>query len=767
MKQMLLFFVLLLPFCTKAQLIESFNGVEISHNYPWQGDVDRFKVEGGFLRLFDRAQPADAGVYLYGATLTENEWTFRVKSDYRTTSKNYIRVYLWSNKGDLAEEHAAYYVAFGGEGGGNKQQISLCEKTEWGTAKKLIAKEVSSLNDTFDIHVHIVAKSEKITLYARPNTQSDYTEIGSSDYTPRSEPGYVILYCKYSTQHAQNKYFGPIRIKNFTATTAPENGNSNEKETALSLISLQQEDASTLLLSFNQPVNPEYASFVLTSLGEVNEIQWSHDEKQIRLIWKGRMEKGKSYTLTHSNLYDGNFNLYTTPLPPFIATFESESDKEPSPVIHQYKPGDILINEVMANPKGAAGLPETEYVELYNTTGTDIDLSGWSFYYATKATPLQSVIPAKGYAVLFREGRDMRVDHGGVSIPLASFPAALANTGKDLQLKFKDTLIDAIAYPKAKPGYSWERIGDNWAYSSDERGGTPGSANTTGDYSPVEEDDKQIIVLPREIIFSELLPEPQEGGSEYIELYNRSDRKLPLSDLAIAVRKADGSLNTQYPLNSITASLDAGEYAALTKNANGVLDFFFVPSPDRIHELKLPVLANTSSKLVLFRTKDKEVIDEVHYSEKWHSPSVKNKKGIALERINLDGDSQDPANWTSASSLAGGGTPGYTNSQNGTNTGEVPTGIHEPEFITTTGHYEIAYRLDRAGYICRASLYDTSGRKVAEIANQELIGTEGVFSWNGLATGGKRPATGVYILHAELHHPQGGRKTYKKVFLVR
>lgn len=777
MKQLFLFISFLLPFCINAQLRETFDNVENSPKYLWKGDVDRFKVEDGLLKLNASMQKAEASVYLYGATLTENEWNFRVKSGYKTTSSNYLRIYLWSNKSDLSKQHAAYYVAIGG---GKTQKISLYRKEEWKDPEALISRPINNLDNSFDIHVRVVADKDKITLYARLHSKPDYTEIGSSEYMAEENPGYFILHCKYSGEHAQDKYFGPVSVEKFSIANPPEGGGESGEQTELSLASFKQEDASTLLLSFNQPVNPEYASFVLTSLGEVDEVYWSDDEKQIRLVWFGMMENAKSYILTYENLYDINMKPYKASLPPFIATIETGNEEKPKPVIPQYSMGDILINEVMADPKGLKELPETEYVELYNTTNKDIDLTGWSFYYATKVTVLKSTIPAKGYAVLFRDGRDIKVDDGGVSIPLAAFPSQLANAGKQLQLKSKENvLIDELAYPKAKPAYSWERTDHGWQYSSDKRGGTPGSRNSTGDYDPDEEENKEeesenenegekmVTVLPREIVFSELLPEPQVGGSEYIELYNRSNRALPLSGLAIAVRKADGSLSTNYSLSSISRSLGVGEYRVLTKNIDGVRDFFVVPSPEIIDELKLPVLANTSSKLVLFRSEDKEIIDEVHYSEKWHSASVKNKKGIALERINPDGDSQDPANWTSASALAGGGTPGYANSQGGINNGGNPTGIHEPEFVIATGNYEIAYHLDRSGYICRASIYDTSGRRVAEIANQELLGTEGVFSWNGFATSGNKPSTGVYILHAELYHPEGGRKAYKKVFLVR
>ena len=96
------------------------------------------------------------------------------------------------------------------------------------------------------------------------------------------------------------------------------------------------------------------------------------------------------------------------------------------------------------------------------------------------------------------------------------------------------------------------------------------------------------------------------------------------------------------------------------------------------------------------------MIDEIRYTSKWHAPSVKNEKGIALERINPDSDTQDEMNWTSASATAGYGTPGYRNSQYGKqDEGEV-TGIESPVYSEATKEYTISYHLDESGYTCRA-----------------------------------------------------------------
>jgi len=308
-------------------------------------------------------------------------------------------------------------------------------------------------------------------------------------------------------------------------------------------------------------------------------------------------------------------------------------------------------------------------------------------------------------------------------------------------------------------------------------GGTPGSANSSPDDEPEDPDrpdaphkpgiPTDIIVLPNEIVFNELLPNPYPEGSEYIELYNRSDRTLSLAGLSVATRKSDGTLSTHYPLSSIVSLVEPQDYVLLTKSMGGVSDFYLISSPDALHELKLPVLANTSATLVLFRTEDEVMIDEIRYSSKWHAPSVKNEKGIALERINPDSDTQDEMNWTSASATAGYGTPGYRNSQYGKqDEGEV-TGIEPPVYFEATKEYTISYHLDESGYTCRAWIFDISGRCISEVVNHDLLGIEGELTWNGLAVNGSKVRTGVYIFYAELVHPQGKIERYKEVFLVK
>ena len=453
---------------------------------------------------------------------------------------------------------------------------------------------------------------------------------------------------------------------------------------------------------------------------------------------------------------------------------EDTPDKPDKPEKEKSSPGDVLINEVMADPHGLTKLPATEYVELHNTTDHEINLEGWTFVYDKTSIPLPDAeLPAGGYAVLYKAGREISVADGAAEVAVKRFPANMVNAGKPLALKDPSgKVIHSYTYPKAKAGRSIERgEGDTWYLSSDPRGGTPGEENSEGapdkpdkpdEPNKPNEPDATEQVEPREIILNEILFDPQPRGSEYIELYNRSDRTLSTHGLAIALRKSDGHLGTRHSLTSLATTLAPGDYLVLTSDPNGVTSLIRTPALDVIRRFKLPALNNQGATIVLLRTADSTVVDEVTYSAKWHSSAVKIRRGVALERISPDGSSQEAANWTSASSETGYGTPGYKNSQSGTSS-QIEEGatISEPEYNASTRDYLIRYRMDKPDYRCQMAVYSSNGQKVAVIANNQLLTPEGEIRWDGA---GLTP--GVYIFYVELYHPDGSSQHIRKPLLV-
>lgn len=795
MKQFILIILVLLPVCAFAQFTETFDGPEIDSNNLWEGDLSDFQItDDGWLSLVGDPDKKYSRLKISLPYSNNMEWKFDVKMTFTPSDPNHIRFYLLTENLSLLGISSEYYIQIGS----TKKTITLRRFRETEKAPvRIIEKELDVLKQ------NIVSLSVKVTLensslwslYVREEGESTYTLLDTKEQKISSGIKYIEsgLACHYSKK-VRGHFIDNIEISsNITPSEEkPENPDTEEPVSPVvlpKLLSVQPLNLCELQFTFDRPVDISEARFMISDIGKADRIGYADEQMKtvVNTKYPEEMVAGVNYTIT----YDGLTDMEGNKLVPFSEEFVLEGEDE-----EEAEPGSILINEIMADPKGLEELPETEYVELYNTTDNVFVLTDWQFSYGGKAKPMTTFeIPTKGYAVLYRSGRDIVAGPSAVKVPLDNFPSALANTGKLLQLFDGDNnLIDEVTYEKATPAKSWERSSSGWHLSSDPRGGTPGSVNSSGKGEetpnepdkPVTPDDPDepdtpddpslpdITVEPGEFVFNELLPNPFAGGSEYIELYNRSDRALPVSGLSVAARKADGTLNTRYPLSSVTATIESDGYVLLTKNLEGVTDFYTIQSPSSLFEVpKLPILANTSSTLVLFRTKDATVIDEVSYTSKWHASSIKDQKGVSLERIDPDAETQSPSNWTSASATVGYGTPGYPNSQSDISlpddpdTPDEPTGIKTPQWDESAGHYTISYYLDQPGYNCRAFVFNIAGQRVAQIANHELLGLTGKLTWDGYALSGKQLQTGVYIFYAELYHTSGTVKRYKQVFLVR
>ena len=784
MKQFILFFLVLLPVCAFAQFTETFDGPEVNSANPWKGGLTKFIInDDGWLQL--NAPEGEASIANLNCNIAYTptmQWEFDVWFKDTPSDNNCIRLYLYTEN-----DGAYYFVQIGHKG---SKKISL-RKTS--VKDPLFPLKDSGLpKNEILLHLKVTLENNTVwSLYSRKEGDSCYRLEGTCSDFPVNNPlkhGLLVLNIKYTQSRYQHFAIDNIKVSSEitpTDTIPSEPDTPDIPSVDMAFPDVEVVSLSELRFTFESPVDISNANLFITGIGQADYLKHGDTEAIVNACFPNDMVPGKSYTIAFTGLMDLSGKSLNLASEEF--KLEGENDNP------EISPGSVLINEIMADTAKLKDLPHTEYVELYNATNEVQSLKKYSFVYDNRITVVlpDVVIPAKGYAVLYRAGRDISIDEGGVGIPLDKFPAQLANAGKLLQLKSpSDIIIDEYSYPKAKPGKSWERSSDGWHLSSDPRGGTPGSANSSGQGEPEQPekpvepdkpaepeipDDPSVLptvkVEPKEFIFNELLPNPFAGGSEYFELYNRSDRSLPLSGLSVAVRKTDGTLSTRYPLSSINTLVESDGYAVLTKSIEGVADFYMVTSPAALFEIsKLPILANTSSTLVLFRTEDGTIIDEVSYSSKWHASSVKDQKGVALERIDPEAETQSPSNWTSASATAGYGTPGYRNSQSDIsfpNEPDKPTGIEAPEWVPGSKHYKITYYLDQPGYSCRAFVFNTIGQRVAEIANHELLGLSGELTWDGASLAGSHLRTGVYIFYAELYHTSGTVKRYKQVFLVR
>ncbi|MGB2861904.1 MAG: lamin tail domain-containing protein [Sedimentisphaerales bacterium] len=342
------------------------------------------------------------------------------------------------------------------------------------------------------------------------------------------------------------------------------------------------------------------------------------------------------------------------------------------------EPGAIVINEVLAHSHAEA----SDWIELYNTTGTAIDIGGWFLSDSNDNLTKYKIangttIGPNGYLVLYED-----LNFGNANDPASHEPFALSENGEQLYLSSaqndvltgyrnvedfgaSETGVSFGCYvgagPRACPG---QPHGVAPTFVAMEQN-TPGSANAYPKVGP--------------IVISEIMYNPNwpDGGSytndqyEYIELQNISAEPVTLYryDKAEPWKFADG-IEFTFPAD-VPVTIDAGGYLLVVKKPAA----FSWRYPDVPAGIILgPYDGNLSNageslELSMPGDVDKESVrqyirvDRVNYSDGTHPEN--NPSGIDLWPVGPDGYGEalkrrissdygnDPDNWTSAAPSPG------------------------------------------------------------------------------------------------------------------
>jgi gliding motility-associated-like protein len=136
------------------------------------------------------------------------------------------------------------------------------------------------------------------------------------------------------------------------------------------------------------------------------------------------------------------------------------------------------------------------------------------------------------------------------------------------------------------------------------------------------------------------------------------------------------------------------------------------------------------------------------------------------------GATQDNKNWHSASEDCGFGTPSYENSQHvedhepGKNKIKIVPEVFSPN---NDGYHDVVqlyYEFDQPGYVANITIFDARGRIVRKLVNNELLGMEGSFTWNGLNDSNSIPVMGIYLFFIEIYDLKGNVSHYKRTCVL-
>lgn len=840
-----------------AQLQDNFSDGDFSSNPPWFGNTEKFEVNAA-LQLHLNAPAITDTAYLSTSSTAayDCEWRFLFILDFAPSGSNYLKVYLMSDQQNLKLPLNGYFIRAGKDGTDDRLQLVR----QLGTAETvLIDGTPGTVAANYNkVAVRVTRSADgTFTLYADFTGAGNYQPEGTATDNAVTASQYFGFFCRYTSTRSDKFYFDDVyagapivdTIAPLPVAITPTSTQSLDV-----LFSEAVENASA-----QQPINYWINSPPFSATTATLD---ANNPALVHLTFSQTFPIG-SNTLIVSQIADlaGNVrdqaSLTFTFYPP--------------------KPGDVLINEIMADPSPPAGLPDAEYIELYNASDQAIDLAGWTFSDASSAFTLSGFVLQPGNYLILCDA-----DHGTVFSaygPVMTHPTfpTLNNSSDNLTLTDAfGNLIDAVPYtddwyqiPTPAGGISLERIhpvagcsgAQNWHASLDSSGGTPGKKNSVTDVmadttapalvaagfathqeveltftEPVDSaaavnlnhyrletaegsawplqqalptsdgrgctlllanpaDSNRIyrcisynltdclgnqkaadtlllaLTLPAragDIVINEILFNPPTGGSDFVELYNASDRILDLKELIIARADEQDSLITLIPVSSLSRLLLPDQYVALTPDPSWVKQHYFSPNPEGILSCKLPTLPDDAGTVVLLR--DTQRLDQLTYADDWHFPLLDEVEGVSLERISPQAPTQDSMNWHSAAASVGYGTPAYRNSQF-VNLADASQLAVTPKVFSPDqdGYHDvlvIQYEMDQPGYVMNIRIVDAAGRPVVHLVQNALLDQSGFFVWDGIGADGRNVRMGHYILLAEYFDLDGRVFRHRKLFSV-
>jgi len=290
------------------------------------------------------------------------------------------------------------------------------------------------------------------------------------------------------------------------------------------------------------------------------------------------------------------------------------------------------------------------------------------------------------------------------------------------------------------------------------------SATTNTNFAIPEQGDSN------DVIINEILFHPKKGSVHFVEIYNRSSKYINLKNWKLGSINSHGIVDTVI-INESALVFFPKSYLLITIDENDIKTNYPRSHTDRFLILKkIPPYSHDDGTVLIYNNL-KKLIDKFDYSETFQSKFLISKEGVSLERINSESLGNISENWHSAASVEGFATPGYKNSQMLiSNIEKSPLSI-EPKIFTPDGDglidfTTINYFANAAGNVANILIFDSQGREIKKIAQNQSLATEGMFQWDGTNANGEKVRIGTYIVYCQIFNLNGNVNEFKETVIV-
>lgn len=839
-----------------AQVTDDFTDGDFTTGTIWSGSTALFTVvdDAGNQRL--RSNSAGAANYYLStpsSLVDDAYWELFLDLRFATSGANYVDLYLMSSAVDLSSGVNGYFLRIGG----TADRLELF-RSDAGTAASIGLQSPdgvvnSSTSNPFRVKVTRSAVG-LFTLQYDDGATGNYTSAGGATDATYTSATHFGLRIEQSSAASviNNHFFDDIVVDLIPVDNTPP-----------LITSVTATSATEVDVLYSEPLDPAFIGTydITPSIGVSGQVLDGTNPALVHVTAAFALTSGNTYDLLPSGARDPAGNVYAGPAQIAFSYFVPDAAQ----------PGDVLINEIMADPTPVVGLPDAEFVEIVNvTTDKTFDLEGWIISDGSTNGTLPAFMLSPGeHAIIVDDATAALFSAYPNVILVTTFPS-LNNDGDPLELRDAGAVvINAVPYSstwyqdavKAQGGWTLERIdptapcsgASNWKASNHPSGGTPSAQNSvyaivpdnspptvisvqvdgptsitvqfseamdvgslaTGNYTiapaitvtgvlvlgsssvqltlgtaltvgtlygvvvtqvsdcpgnPIGTGNTAQFALPEpvaagDVVINEVLYDPVTGGSDFVELYNRSSKTLSVAGWMLA-NVSDGVVGAGQAITASSFILLPGEYVLVTENAAGTASLYPQSHTDRFIETDMPSYNNGNGSVVLLAP-DGTQLDRFDYDDNLHFALVNKPEGFSLERVSPDRPTSDNTNWQTASDVAGRATPGFQNSQysrsdNASGEMSIEPAIFSPDNDGYQDVLTIAYRFDQAGFVGTMRVHDLAGREVRRLMDNQLLGTDGAISWDGISADASKARMGPYIVVFEVFDLDGNTELYKK-----
>ena len=479
----ILLLIFILPLGLKAQVSDDFSDGNFTSNPAWVGDIQKFSIQEGVLRLTDQ-EAGQAFLATQNMLSLDVQWEFWVRLAFTPTDNNHPKIYLISDTPDLNGSLNGYFIQIGKNGGENKR-LFLFRQDGLELEELLAGSQELATSTNNLIRVRITRDAHGLwELSADAGGGQFFMPQGSVCDASHLDTGWFGLLCNYTISNCNRFYFDDFEVQELIPDTQPP------AVTRLEVVSGNQ-----LLLHFSEPVDlnsAENTANYQVDQGIGAPMIASRDPMQphlVSLVFPYNFLENTQYFIHVQLVGDLAGNAMVPCELPFV--------------LYVSQRFDIVFNELMVDPTPQVGLPPCEYIELYNNSHLTIPLKGWILQHGASRRNLpECFIEPGGYLILACEDAVSSLQPLGPAIGVPGLSSsALTNSGNDLYLfDSQEFLVAFVNYretwyghpAKSQGGWSLEKIdplnfcegANNWTASNDPSGGTPGGPNSVFSSNP-------------------------------------------------------------------------------------------------------------------------------------------------------------------------------------------------------------------------------------------------------------------------------------------